>query len=84
MRIVGANFMFARYHRACDTVANMNTQIFTENARAIAHVARYFGDRKVATLLEKASVRVASAKTGRSGATPLDRYHKDRRDRATR
>ncbi len=72
------------YHRACDTVATMNTQIFTENARAIAHFAQYFGDRQVTTLLEKASVRVASTKTGRSVVTARDRYHKDRRDRATR
>jgi len=76
------------YHKACDTVSNMNTQIFTENARAVAHVAQYFGDRKVTTLFDKASssrtLRAASGKTVKTVKTSRDRYHKDRRYRATR
>jgi Zn-dependent M28 family amino/carboxypeptidase len=73
------------YHTAGDTVANMNTRIFTENARAVAHVAQYFGDRKVTTLFEASdstrSLRTATAKTVK---TYQDRYHKDRRYRSTR
>jgi Zn-dependent M28 family amino/carboxypeptidase len=76
------------YHKACDTVSNMNTQIFTENARAIAHLAQSFGDRKVATLFDKPSVaralQASSAKKVALVKTSRDRYHKDRRDRATR
>jgi Zn-dependent M28 family amino/carboxypeptidase len=80
------------YHKACDTVDNMNTQIFTENARAIAHVAQYFGDREITTLFEATSVPQAlsvsrallSVKAKTVKTTYRDRYHKDRRHRATR
>jgi Zn-dependent M28 family amino/carboxypeptidase len=77
------------YHKACDTVDNMNTQIFTENTRAVAHLAQYFGDRKVTPLFDKTTVaRILSRGVNAKTVTPVkanqDRYHKDRRDRATR
>jgi Zn-dependent M28 family amino/carboxypeptidase len=76
------------YHKACDTVEHMNAQIFTENTRAIAHLAQYFGDRKVTTLFDKTTARklprAADAKTTTPVKAYQDRYHKDRRDRATR
>lgn len=76
------------YHKACDTLANINTQIFTENTRAIAHLAHYFGDRKVTTLFDKPAVsrslRVARAETAKPVTTHRDRYHKNRRDRPLR
>lgn len=72
------------YHKACDSLVNMNVQIFSENARAIAHFAQYFGDRKVTTLLDKPAVsrslRVVSTETARPVTTYRDRYHKNRRD----
>jgi Zn-dependent M28 family amino/carboxypeptidase len=79
------------YHKACDTVGNMNTQIFTENAQAVAHVAQYFGDRKVTTLFDETSVPQAlsvsrtplSVKAKTVKTTYRDRYHKDRRHRST-
>jgi Zn-dependent M28 family amino/carboxypeptidase len=75
------------YHKACDTVDNMNTGILTENTRAIAHMAQYFGDRKGSTLFDKTTARTlpraAVAKTVPSVKNYQDRYHKDRRDRAT-
>lgn len=76
------------YHKACDTVDNINTQIFTENTRAIAHLAQYFGDRQVATLIGKTTARTLRRTANAKTATPVkayhDRYHKDRSDRATR
>ncbi|MBL0225122.1 MAG: M20/M25/M40 family metallo-hydrolase [Geobacteraceae bacterium] len=77
------------YHKACDTVDNMNTQVFTENTQAVAHLAQYFGDRKVSTLFDKTTTaRALSRAVNAKKDTPVkayqDRYHKDRRDRATR
>ena len=73
------------YHTAGDTLANINTRIFTENARAVAHVAQYFGDREVKTIFEApASTRSLRAVKAKTVKTYRDRYHKDRRDRSTR
>ncbi|MDD2318800.1 MAG: M20/M25/M40 family metallo-hydrolase [Geobacteraceae bacterium] len=73
------------YHAACDTVTNMNTRIFTENARAIAHFAQYFGDRKVTALLDSSRANVSKhAVTVETVKTSRDRYHKDRMYRASR
>ncbi len=74
------------YHRPCDTLANINTQIFTENARAVAHFAQYFGDRSAATLFDQPvapQMLLASEPQAVPPATrPTDdRYHQDRRTR---
>jgi Zn-dependent M28 family amino/carboxypeptidase len=74
------------YHKACDSVDNMNTQVLTENARAIAHVAQYFGDREVTKFFDApaASQAPLAVEAQTVKTTYQDRYHKDRRHRSTR
>ena len=46
----------ACYHQACDSAGYINTQVLAENAQAVAHLAQFFGDRKVTTMFEVGSV----------------------------
>ena len=70
-------------HIACDTVSYMNTQIFTENTRAIAHFAQYFGDKQAAKLLDTTIATTAKrAVTVETIKPDRDRYHKNRMRRS--
>ncbi len=77
------------YHTPCDTVINLNFDIFLQNAKAAAHAMQTFADRKVTGIFESSGKPRTSFHQPGKTVQPLreqyhDQYHKDRRRRPVR